>query len=118
MTFLEDGGSVASGVTAMAAFGHTPGHMVYMLESDGKQMLLGADFANHYVWSLAHPTWEVKFDIQREEAAATRKKILDMLAADKIPFSAYHMPFPAFGYVEKRGDGYAYAPHTYQLMLG
>ena len=27
MTFLEDGGSVASGLTAMAAFGHTPGHM-------------------------------------------------------------------------------------------
>lgn len=117
MTFLEDGGSVASGITAMGAFGHTPGMMTYVLESGGKQMLLGADFANHYIWSLAHPTWEVKFDMDKEAAAATRKKVLDMLAADKIAFSAYHMPFPAFGYVETRGDGYHYVPHTYQLLM-
>jgi len=37
MTMLDEGGSVASGITAMAAFGHTPGHMTYMLESEGKQ---------------------------------------------------------------------------------
>ena len=96
----------------MAAFGHTPGHMTYMLESEGQQMLLAADFANHYVWSLAHPDWEVKFDRDKAAAAATRKRILDMLAADKIPFSGYHMPFPAFGYVDKHADGYAYVPHS------
>ena len=52
-TMLDAGASVASGVTAVAAPGHTPGHMGYMIESDGQQLLLGADFANHYVWSLA-----------------------------------------------------------------
>lgn len=117
MTFLGDGGSVASGITAMAAFGHTPGHMNYLIESDGKQLYLGADFANHYVWSLAHPDWEVLFDMDKEAAAATRRRVLDMLAADAIPFVGYHMPWPAFGYVEKRGDGYAYVPHSYQLLL-
>ncbi len=116
-TFVEDGASVASGITAMAAFGHTPGHMMYMLESDGAQMLLGADFANHYVWSLAHPDWEVRFDMDKAAAAATRKTVLDMLSADKIPFSSYHMPFPAFGYVDTHGDGYHYVPHTYQLLM-
>ena len=117
MTFLEDGGSVASGVTAMAAFGHTPGHMTYMLESDGQGLLLAADFANHYVWSLAHPDWEVKFDMDKQAAAAARKRVLDMLAADATPFVGYHMPFPAYGYVETAGDGYAYVPHSYQLLL-
>ncbi|APE44658.1 MBL fold metallo-hydrolase [Sulfitobacter alexandrii] len=117
MTFLQDGGSVASGITAMAAFGHTPGHMAYMIESDGKQLVLGADFANHYVWSLAHPDWEVQFDQDKAAAAETRRRLLDMLAADGIPFVGYHMPFPAFGYVEKRDDGFAYVPHSYQLML-
>ncbi|MEW9921190.1 MBL fold metallo-hydrolase [Marimonas sp. MJW-29] len=117
MTFLGDGGSVASGITAMAAFGHTPGHMNYLIESDGKQLYLGADFANHYVWSLAHPDWEVKFDMDKEAAAATRRRVLDMLSADAIPFVGYHMPWPAFGYVEKNGDGYAYVPHSYQLLL-
>lgn len=118
MTYLEDGGSAASGITAMAAFGHTPGHMVYMIESGGKQMLLGADFANHYVWSLAHPEWEVKFDMDKAAAAATRKRLLDMMTADQLPFTSYHMPFPAFGYVEKAGDGHTYVPHTYQLLMG
>ena len=117
MTFLEGGGTAAPGITAMEAFGHTPGHMVYMLESDGKTMMLGADFANHHVWSLAHPDWEVRFDMDKSAAAATRRKLLDMLATDGMPFSSYHMPFPATGFVEKAGDGYAYVPTSYQLML-
>lgn len=117
MTFLDDGGSVASGITAMAAFGHTPGHMAYMIESEDKQLLLGADFANHYVWSLAHPDWEVKFDQDKATAAATRRRLLDMLATDGVPFVGYHMPWPALGYVETRDDGFAYVPHSYQLLL-
>ncbi|WP_299503403.1 MBL fold metallo-hydrolase [uncultured Roseobacter sp.] len=116
-TFLEDGGDVASGLTAMAAFGHTPGHMTYMVEDGGTQLVIGADFANHYVWSLAHPDWEVKFDMDKAAAAATRRRILDMMATDKTAFIGYHMPWPGIGYVEKRGDGFAYAPHSYQLML-
>ena len=117
MTFLEDGGSVASGLTAMAAFGHTPGHMNYMVESDGTQLYLGADFANHYVWSLGFPDWEVKFDMDKAAAAAMRRGILDMLSADKVPFVGYHMPWPGVGYVETREAGFAYVPHSYQLML-
>ncbi|WP_300037018.1 MBL fold metallo-hydrolase [uncultured Roseobacter sp.] len=116
-TFLEDGGDVASGLTAMAAFGHTPGHMVYMVENGGTQLVLGADFANHYVWSLGYPDWEVKFDMDKAAAAATRRRILDMLAADKTAFVGYHMPWPGVGYVETRDDGFKYAPHSYQLML-
>jgi glyoxylase-like metal-dependent hydrolase (beta-lactamase superfamily II) len=116
-TFLEDGGSVASGLTNMSAFGHTPGHSTYIIESEGKQLLLGADFANHYVWSLAHPDWEVSFDMDKAAASTSRRRILDMLAADKTPFVGYHMPWPAIGYVETRGDAFGYVPHTYQLML-
>ncbi|ARE38706.1 Metallo-beta-lactamase family protein [Rhodovulum sp. P5] len=118
MTFLDDGGSVASGVTAMSAFGHTPGHMAYMLESDGKQLVLGADFANHYVWSLAYPDWEVRYDRDKAMAAETRKRMLGMMAADKVPFIGYHMPFPGLGFVEAQGSGYRYVPASYQMMLG
>lgn len=117
MTFVEDGGTVAGGITAMAAGGHTPGHMIFMIEDDGKQLALTADTANHYVWSLAHPEWEVRFDMDKEAAAATRKSVFGMLAADKVPFVGYHMPFPAVGYVEARGDGFRYVPASYQLSL-
>lgn len=115
--FIADGDSVASGVTAMMTPGHTPGHMSYMLESGGKQLVLIADLANHYVWSLAHPDWEVSFDTDKAQAAQSRRNLLDMLAADKTPFIGYHMPFPALGYVETRDQGFHYVPHSYQLML-
>jgi len=118
MTFIGDGESVASGITGMAAPGHTPGHMVYMLDSGGKQVLVFADTANHYVWSLAHPEWEVRFDMDKGQAAETRKTVLGMLAADRVPFIGYHMPFPAIGYVEDRGEGkFRYVPSSYQMML-
>jgi glyoxylase-like metal-dependent hydrolase (beta-lactamase superfamily II) len=117
MSFLDDGGAVTSGITAMAAFGHTPGHMTYMLESEGRQVLLFADTANHYVWSLGYPDWEVRFDMDKTAAAQTRRQVLDMLAADKLPFIGYHMPFPALGYVETRDSGFRYVPASYQFVL-
>ncbi|MEM6888488.1 MAG: MBL fold metallo-hydrolase [Pseudomonadota bacterium] len=117
-TFVEAGGAVASGLTAIAAFGHTPGHMNYMVESDGTQIYLGVDFANHYIWSLANPEWHFGFDMDKTAAVATRKQILDMLSADKVAFVGYHMPWPGIGYVGKTSDGgYGYEPHSYQLML-
>ncbi|MEM9967288.1 MAG: MBL fold metallo-hydrolase [Pseudomonadota bacterium] len=118
MSFLKDGDSVVPGVTAMAAFGHTPGHMVYMIEAGGQQVLLMADMANHYVWSLAYPEWEVRFDMDKAAAAATRKRVLSMLAADRIPLIGYHMPFPGMGFVEEVTAGrFRYVPVTYQMML-
>jgi glyoxylase-like metal-dependent hydrolase (beta-lactamase superfamily II) len=117
MTMLDDGGSVASGITAMAAFGHTPGHMCYMIENGGQQMVLIADLANHPVWSLAKPDWEVRFDMDKAAAAASRRKVLGMIAADKVMMVGYHMPFPAMGYVAAKDDGFQYVPMSYQMML-
>ena len=117
MTFIKPGQDVVTGITAVDASGHTPGHMAYHIESDDKRLLLWADTTNHFVASLQRPDWHVKFDMDKEKAAATRKKILDMAAADKIPASGYHMPFPAVGYVEKRGQSYRWVPASYQLNL-
>ncbi|WP_170412779.1 MBL fold metallo-hydrolase [Ruegeria arenilitoris] len=116
MTFVEDGGEVASGITAVAAYGHTPGHTVYHLENNGQRLVLTADLANHYVWSFAHPEWEVRFDMDKAAATASRRNVLGMLAADKVPMIGYHMPFPAAGFVETRGDGFRFVPVSYQMM--
>lgn len=117
MTMMEDGASLFSGHTAMAAFGHTPGHMAHLIESGNERLLIAVDFANHYVWSLAHPDWEVSFDMDKETAAVTRRRLLDMLAAEKMPFAGYHMPWPGTGFVEAAQGGYRYVPSSYQLML-
>jgi len=116
MAFLSDGDSVRPGITAVDASGHTAGQLAFMLDSDGSQLLLMADTANHYVWSLAYPDWEVRFDADKAAAAQTRRRLLGMAADDRIPLIGYHMPFPAAGYVERRGEGFHYVPHSYQLM--
>jgi glyoxylase-like metal-dependent hydrolase (beta-lactamase superfamily II) len=110
MTFIGEGDKVASGITAMLAPGHTPGHMIFNIESDGKRLIATGDTANHYILSLQNPTWEVRFDMDKAQAAATRKKVFDMIAIDKVAFLGYHMPFPAVG-------GYRFVPKTYQFDL-
>jgi len=117
-TMLDDGGTVGPGITAVSAFGHTPGHMAFMVEDGGKALVIAADTANHPVWSLARPDWDVKFDADKPAAAAARRKIFGMIAADRIPFVGYHMPFPATGFVAAEGDGFRYVPSSYQFMLG
>jgi glyoxylase-like metal-dependent hydrolase (beta-lactamase superfamily II) len=116
-TFIKDGGQVVSGITGMAAAGHTPGHMIYNLESEGKRLMLTADTANHFVVSLQQPDWEVAFDADKAAAAATRRKVFDMIATDKLPFIGYHMPWPSVGFVEKLAEGYRYVPNSYQINL-
>ena len=115
MRFIDDGADVAPGVTSIASFGHTPGHMCFRLDSDGQQLVLTADLANHYVWSFARPDWGFAFDSDPVAASTARRRILGMLAADKIPMIGHHMPFPAAGYVEPRGDGFRFVPVSYQL---
>jgi len=116
-TFVKEGGAVVSGITAFETFGHTPGHMAFQVESAGKRLVITADTANHYVISLQKPDWEVAFDSIKPVAAATRRKVFGMIAADRVPFIGYHMPWPSIGYVETMGDGFRYVPHSYQLDL-
>ncbi|MGG7516353.1 MBL fold metallo-hydrolase [Allorhizobium undicola] len=117
-TFIEDeGGAVTDGIKAIPAFGHTPGHMIFRVESDSKAMILTADTSNHYVLSLQRPEWEVRFDMDKSMATATRKKVFDMIAAEKLPFIGYHMPFPSVGYVEKLDEGYRFVPKSYQFDI-
>lgn len=115
MTFLDDGSEVASGIHAVAAFGHTPGHLAFRVESEGKTLMLISDTANHFVITLQRPEWHVAFDMDKEMAVATRKRVFDMLATDRLPFIGYHMPFPALAYLAKEGEGYRYVPETYQI---
>lgn len=115
--FVADGEAVSPGITAVAAFGHSPGHTAYMLESAGKRLMLTADTANHYALSLQRPDWQVLFDMDKAKAAASRHRIFGMLADEHIPFIGHHMPFPSAGYVSRTDEGFRYMPMTYQLDL-
>ena len=117
MTFIKGGKDVVTGITAIETFGHTPGHLAFNIESNGQRLVLWADACNHYVASLQKPEWHVIFDMDKAAAIASRKKILSMVAADKVPATGSHMPFPALGYVEQQGDAFRWVAHSYQLDL-
>lgn len=117
MTFIGDGDEVVPGITGMAAFGHSPGHMIFKVESEGRGLVLTADTANHFVLSLQRPDWEVRFDMDKAKAASTRKQVFDMIATDRLPFIGYHMPFPSVGFIEKLDQGYRFVPETYQFDI-
>ena len=115
---IADGAEIVSGISALMAAGHTPGHMTYRIDSAGEALMILGDLANHPVWSLARPDWEVRFDMDKAAAAASRRRMLDLAATDRAPIIGYHMPFPAVGYVDRDGDGFRWIPETGQLMAG
>ena len=115
-TFLKPGDAVVPGVTAIEAYGHTPGHLNFRIESAGQAIYFWGDCAHHQVASLARPDWHCVFDNDKEQGAATRKRVYDMLATERIAVIGYHMPFPSVGYIERQGpSGYRWLAHTYQL---
>jgi glyoxylase-like metal-dependent hydrolase (beta-lactamase superfamily II) len=107
---------VVPGITAMETFGHTPGHMSFRVEGGAQRMLIAGDVVNHYVWSMQHPDWEVLYDSDKAAAAETRRRVLGMLAQERIAMHGYHMPAPGVGFVEARDDGFRWVPSTYQFM--
>lgn len=117
MTFVEDGGDVVSGIRAIAAPGHTPGHLAFHVESEGERLLVWGDAVVHYVISFQRPDWPLAADMDKGVAAETRQKLLGMAAADKILVTGYHLPFPALGYVESVEDAFRFVPLSYQLNL-
>jgi glyoxylase-like metal-dependent hydrolase (beta-lactamase superfamily II) len=115
-TFMKTEGEVVSGIRSVPAFGHSPGHMAYHVESNGKRLLIWGDVANHYIFAIQRPDWHGSFDDNPDVAVASRKRVLDMAAAEKLAVIGYHMPFPALGFVEK-SDTHRWVPATYQFNL-
>nr|WP_264049392.1 MBL fold metallo-hydrolase [Methylobacterium sp. FF17] len=113
--FVKPGDSVAPGIDALAAFGHTPGHLAFHVESEGERMLIWGDCAHHEVASLARPDWHALFDMEKSAGAATRRTIYDMAATDRVLVAGYHTSFPSLGYVSRDGLGYRWISLTYQL---
>jgi glyoxylase-like metal-dependent hydrolase (beta-lactamase superfamily II) len=116
-TFIKPGDEVVPGITAVDAAGHSPGLMAFHVESEGKRMMITADTCTHYVMAVQRPAWHFAMDDDKDRAVASRKRILDMLAADRIFVAGFHMPFPGIGWIEKTESGYRWTPHSYQLNL-
>jgi len=107
---VDAGGEVASGIKAVSAYGHTPGHTVYELGSGADTVMIMADTANVPALFAKHPGWHAVFDMDGDQAGASRRKIFDQAVADKATIAGYHFGFPGSGRMEKDGGGYAFVP--------
>ena len=107
---FEPGAEVAPGITSVAAFGHTPGHTLFTVKSEGQSFAYVADLTNVSSLFARSPDWSVTFDMDKEMARATRRKIFDMVVKEKMMAGGFHFPFPAFGSIESAGNGYAFKP--------
>jgi glyoxylase-like metal-dependent hydrolase (beta-lactamase superfamily II) len=114
---FEPGKEVESGIESIAAPGHTPGHTAYAIASDGRSMLYLADTTNNPWLFVRNPEWQVSFDADASQAVATRRKLLDRVAADRMLAHGYHWPFPASGYITRTAKGYELVPATWQPSL-
>ncbi|RCW83847.1 MBL fold metallo-hydrolase [Paracoccus lutimaris] len=113
---IADGDEIMPGIRAEGAYGHTPGHTTYLLESDGQKLLITGDTFNHYAYSVQRPGWHVRFDQDKEAGAATRARVLARLAGERIPCIGYHMPYPALAFIAPNGEGsFRFVPATYQF---
>ncbi|WP_108658235.1 MBL fold metallo-hydrolase [Acuticoccus kandeliae] len=104
------GDEVLSGITALQASGHTPGMTAFEIVSGDEATMFVADITNNPLIFARHPEWQAMFDINPDEAVATRKRFLDRAAAEQMRLSFFHAPFPSTGYILKSGAGYEFAP--------
>jgi hypothetical protein len=88
-----------------------------MITSGGKSLAYLADLSHHPILLLEKPRMEFSYDTDPKQAADTRVKMLDMLAANKIAVLAYHYPWPGVGHVVKSGEGFHYVPEPMQMTL-
>ena len=114
LTFIKDGAEFLPGVQALPAPGHTPGHTVFMISSGGETLAYLADLARHHILDLEAPGLEFIGDIDPGLCVQTRTRMLDMVAANRIPILSYHFPFPGVGHVAKWGDRHRFYPSDLQ----
>jgi glyoxylase-like metal-dependent hydrolase (beta-lactamase superfamily II) len=105
---------IVTGITAIDASGHTPGHTAFAFVSGDDRMLLLADTTNHPALFVANPDWSAVFDQDADQARATRHRLLDMAASERMHVTGYHFPFPAAGHIARDGDGYRLVPTNWK----
>ncbi|MBZ6413154.1 MULTISPECIES: MBL fold metallo-hydrolase [Methylobacterium] len=106
-------GEVLPGIEAILAPGHTPGHTAYRVQSGDRSLLIWGDVVHLPAIQLPRPEVGLTFDVDREVAAATRKRILDQVAAERSLVAGMHLEFPALGYVRRAGAGFAWVPEQW-----
>ena len=102
---------VLPGIKAIAAFGHTPGHTLFLVESGTERLLIWGDLAHAMAVQMPNPGVSITYDVDPAAAAAARAEILKYAASENIPVAGMHIPYPAIGRIKKlEPGGYSFEP--------
>jgi glyoxylase-like metal-dependent hydrolase (beta-lactamase superfamily II) len=109
---LESGSipELLPGIKGIAAFGHTPGHTAYLIESGGEQLIIWGDLMHVQGIQFPLPDIAVTYDSDAPAAIASRRLILEYAAQRRVPIGGMHLDYPAIGTVEKAGEGFRFIP--------
>jgi glyoxylase-like metal-dependent hydrolase (beta-lactamase superfamily II) len=110
MQTYKDGATIVPGIAALAAPGHTMGHTMLRLSSGSTELLVWGDIIHNAALQFPEPDRALAFDTDQAMAVATRKKVLDMVANDRLTIAGAHLPFPGLGHVARTPTGYSYVP--------
>lgn len=114
---FERDGEILPGIRAVAAHGHTAGHAVYRVESQGQRLVLIGDLIHVASVQLASPEVTIAFDTDEPEAAATRARVFAELARDGSLVAATHFSFPGVGRLRQAGKGWQWLPLDYSSQV-
>ena len=106
---VKPGDDIVAGLRLVDTPGHTQGHVSLELAGDNG-LLVGGDVLTHQLISFQHPEWRPTADHVPEQAVATRRKLLDRLAADRSKLIGFHLPYPGIGIVERKDLAYRFVP--------
>jgi len=99
------------GFAPVLAPGHTPGHTCWLFAAPGGGgfMALG-DVVHLSAIQISHPDTAIAYDLDKELARKSRKRILDMAAAERLAIAGAHVNAPGFGHVVRNGASFAFEP--------
>jgi glyoxylase-like metal-dependent hydrolase (beta-lactamase superfamily II) len=95
-------------LTLVHAPGHTPGHQVVLIDSDGARAIVSGDLVNHPA-QLLQPGLSGTSDLDPSLAAATRDAFLGRIEREERLVFPAHFP-QAAGWFVRDGDRWDWAP--------
>ncbi len=107
------GAALSPGITTISAPGHTIGHTLYRIESEGSVIVLFGDIIHSGDVQMPHPGVAIKLDSDSATAVAVRRKLLAEYADCRTLIGGSHLSFPGLGHVRKQDDGYVWLPLPY-----
>ena len=101
------------GIRAIPARGHTPGHTIYAIESQGNKLVVWGDLMHVAAVQFAMPSTTIQFDSDPKAAAPARIKNYADAAKLGYYVAVAHVSFPGIGKLRADGRGYDWIPANY-----